>query len=345
MEKSSSKGGSENSGHDIIVIGGSSGSIEALRSLLPKIPADIPAALLVVVHTSETGPYLLPKLLRRDTALQLASVEDKQPLSHGKIYIARPNLHLLLEDNQIRVVFGPKENRLRPAIDPLFRSAAWVHRSHVTGVLLSGGLDDGVGGLWDIRCCGGATIVQDPESAVFPELPRNALNAMSVDYVATPEKIADILQELANNGAEKEKSLSAEQDRIALENTVEIEAVDHAEKLQQIGELSGFTCPGCGGPLWKLRTSAVDRYRCRVGHGYSSASLFQACWDASERHLYGALQLLEENAQVGNQIIRKAEKDLRLASPEIVDQVRRLEKEADTLRDLLYERTLPQNSP
>ena len=345
MEDSSSKAGSENGGHDIIVIGGSSGSIEALRTLIPKIPADIPAVLLVVVHTSETSPYMLPKLLRRDTALQFAAVEDKQPLSHGKIYIARPNLHLLLEDSQIRVVFGPKENRLRPAIDPLFRSAAWAHHSRVTGVLLSGGLDDGVGGLWDIRCCGGATIVQDPNSAVFPELPRNALNEMSVDYVASPEKIAEILNELAINGAGKGNSLPAEQDRIQLENTVETEAVDHAEKLQKIGELSGYTCPGCGGPLWKLRTGAVDRYRCRVGHGYSSASLFQACWETSERHLYGALQLLEENAQVGNQIIRKAEQDQRLASPELVEQVRSLEKEADILRDLLYGRTQGRNSP
>jgi two-component system, chemotaxis family, protein-glutamate methylesterase/glutaminase len=340
MDDSTFKAGSENRGQDIIVIGGSSGSIEALRRFLPKIPADIPAVLFVVIHTSETGPYLLPKLLRRETALEFATVEDKQPISYGKIYLARPNLHLLLEDDHIRVVFGPKENRLRPAIDPLFRSAAWAHRSRVAGVLLSGGLDDGVGGLWDIHCCGGVTVVQEPNSAVFPELPRNALNAMPADYVAGPEKIAEILQELASKPIEEGKHFTTEQDRIQLENTVETEAVDHADKLQRIGELSGYTCPGCGGPLWKLRTTGgVDRYRCRVGHGYSSASLFQACWEASERHLYGALQLLEENARVGNQIIRKAEKDQRLATAELAEQVRRLEKEADILRDLLYGRT------
>jgi two-component system, chemotaxis family, protein-glutamate methylesterase/glutaminase len=345
MEKSSPNGHPEKRGHDTIVIGGSSGSIEALRLLLARIPADIPATLLVVIHTSETGPYLLPKLLRRDTTLEFGTVEDKSPLSYGRIYVARPNLHLLLENEHIRVVFGPKENRLRPAIDPLFRSAAWAHQARVTGVLLSGGLDDGVAGLWDIRCCGGTTIVQDPNSAVFPELPHNALSAMSVDYVAAPEKIAEILQELTDKATSKGKSSPAEQNRIELENQVETEAVDHAEKLQQIGELSGYTCPGCGGPLWKLRTGAVDRYRCRVGHGYSSASLFQACWETSERHLYGALQLLEENAQVGNQTIRKAEKDQRLALPELVEQVHRLESEADILRDLLYQRTQGRNSP
>ena len=310
-----------------------------LRSLLPKIPADIQATFLVVVHTSQTGPYLLPKLLQRQTDLDFASVEDKKPISYGKIYVARPNLHLLLEDEHIRVVFGPKENGLRPAIDPLFRSAAAVHQSRVIGILLSGGLDDGVAGLWDIHCCGGTTIVQDPNSAAFPDLPRNALNAVKADYVAPPEKIAEILRGLVNSAAGETRNLEDEQDRIGLENAIETEPEDRATKLQQMGKLSGYTCPGCGGPLWKLRTGTVDRYRCRVGHGYSSASLFEACWETSERQLYGALQILEENVQVGNQIIRKAEKDLRLASPEIIDQVRRLEKEADTLRDLLYERT------
>ena len=277
--------------------------------------------------------------MRRDTPLEVATVEDKTSITYGRIYIARPNLHLLLEDEHIRVVFGPKENRHRPAIDSLFRSAAFAHLSHVTGVLLSGGLDDGVAGLWDIHCCGGVTMVQDPDSAVYPELPQNALNAMAVDYVAPPEKIAQILQDLAGAPAAKAEIPLKERERIRLENSIEKEPIDHSEKLQRIGELSGYACPDCGGPLWKLPSQAIDRYRCRVGHSYSSSSLFQACWEMSERKLYSALQLLEENAQVGNQIIKGAEHDHRLASPELIDQVRRLEKEADLLRSLLYERT------
>jgi len=339
MENSSPEGGSEKRGRDIIVIGGSLGSIEALRLLLSKIPEDIPAAFLVVVHTSETGPYLLPELLRRDTPLEVATVEDKTSVTYGQIYIARPNLHLLLEDEHIRVVFGPKENRHRPAIDSLFRSAAFARSSRVTGVLLSGGLDDGVAGLWDIHCCGGVTIVQDPDSAVYPELLHNALNAMAVDYVAPPEKIAQILKDLAGTPAAKAEIPPKERERIRLENSIEKEPIDHSEKLQRIGELSGYACPGCGGPLWKVCSQGIDRYRCRVGHSYSSSSLFQACWETSERELYSALQLLEENAQVGNQMIRKAEETSHLASPELVEQVRRLEKEADILRDLLYART------
>jgi two-component system, chemotaxis family, protein-glutamate methylesterase/glutaminase len=340
MEHSATNAAPGKQGHDVVVIGGSSGSFEALRSLLAKVPGDVPAALFVVIHTTETGPYLLPKILQKDTALKFATVEDKKPISHGQVYVARPNLHLLLEDAHIRVVFGPKENRLRPAIDPLFRSAAWAYRSRVTGILLSGGLDDGVAGLWDIQCCGGATIVQEPGSASSPELLRNALNTMKVDYVASPEQIAEIINRLATTPADQPEKVT-EQERIRLENSIETEAVDHAERLQEIGELAGFTCPGCGGPLWELPMRTIDRYRCRVGHGYSSASLFQACWEASESKLYSALQLLEENAQVGNDIIRKAEKANRLASPELVDQVRRLKTEADILRDLLYRRNSP----
>ena len=341
MERSSFNATPDTPGHDIIVIGGSSGGFEALRALLAKLPSDLPAAIFVVIHTAETGPYFLPKLLQRHTALKLATVEDKRPISLGRVYVARPNLHLLLEDAHIRVVLGPKENRLRPAIDPLFRSAAWAYRSRVTGILLSGGLDDGVAGLWDIRCCGGATIVQEPDSASSPGLLYNALSAMKVDSVAPPEQIAEIVVRLADTPPDQPEGVT-EQDRIRLENSIDIEPIDHAEQLQRIGELAGFTCPGCGGPLWKLPAGAIDRYRCRVGHGYSGASLFQACWDASERKLYSALQLLEENAQIGNQAIRKAEQTDRLASPELVDQVRRLEKEADILRDLLYRRNSPE---
>jgi two-component system, chemotaxis family, protein-glutamate methylesterase/glutaminase len=339
MDRNSPSASADHEGRDVVVIGGSSGSIESFRSLIGKIPGDIPAALLVVIHTSATGPYLLPSLLQKDTELQFAAVEDKAPVSYGKIYLARPNLNLLLEDNHIRVVFGPKENRMRPAIDALFRSAAWARRNRVTGILLSGGLDDGVAGLWDIRCCGGATMVQDPGSAAFPELIHNALNAMPIDYVARPEQMSEIIEKLANNRPDATRQIPDEQERIELENEIEIEADDHTAKLEQIGKISGYTCPGCGGPLWNLPNGAVDRYRCRVGHAYSVKSLFQACWEASERNLYGALQLLEENARVGNQIIRKTEKTNKVSLPELVDQVRQLEKEADILRNLLYDRT------
>jgi two-component system, chemotaxis family, protein-glutamate methylesterase/glutaminase len=330
---------SERRGHDIIVIGGSAGGIPPLRSLLSKIPADLPAAFFVVIHTAESGRYMLPEVLQRDTALKVLSVEDKMPILYGQVYIARPNLHLLIEDEHIRVVFGPKENRTRPAIDPLFRSAASVHRSRVAGILLSGGLDDGVAGLWDIHCCGGATIVQDPHSASSPELIQYALAAMRVDHVAPPDRISRILHDLAHNASPEQRANALlEQDRIRVENNSETNPVDHAEELGKVGILSSYTCPGCGGPLWKLPTGRVDRYRCRVGHAYSSCSLFQACWETSEKSLYGALQMLEENSRIGRQLIEKGDTATNGRSQQLIEEVERLEKEAGILRDLLYER-------
>jgi two-component system, chemotaxis family, protein-glutamate methylesterase/glutaminase len=338
MQKHLFSAESERRGCDIIVIGGSSGGIPPLRSLLSKIPAHFPAAFFVVIHTTESGRYMLPQVVQRDTALEVLSVEDKMPIHYGQVYIARPNLHLLIEDEHIRVVFGPKENRTRPAIDPLFRSAASVHRSQVAGILLSGGLDDGVAGLWDIHCCGGVTIVQDPDSASSPELILYALAAMKVDHVAHPDQMAQILQDLAQNAPPVEKrNALLEQDRIRVENNSETNAVDHANELGKVGTLSSYTCPGCGGPLWKLPTGTVDRYRCRVGHAYSSRSLFQACWETSERSLYGALQMLEENSRIGRQLIEKEDATTDGGS-QLIEEVERLEKEAGILRNLLYER-------
>lgn len=267
-------------GHDIIVIGGSSGSIEALLEILPLIPANIPAAIFVVVHTSPNSPYLLPEVFRREAEVDVTNVEDNMPVTYGRVYVARPDLHLLIEREHIRVVFGAKENRYRPAIDPLFRSAARAHGPHVIGVLLSGALDDGVAGLWDIQCSGGLTVVQDPNSARSPELIQNALNAMDIDHVAKPVELARLLSHLSCAEPKAIIADGANRRRIELENSLETESGDHAKVLDQVGELSALTCPGCGGPLWKISDKAVERYRCRVGHAYSRAGLFQSCWES-----------------------------------------------------------------
>lgn len=324
--------------HDIIVIGGSSGSIEALLEILPLIPADIPAAIFVVVHTSPDSPYRLPEVFRREVQLDVTNVEDKMPIVYGRIYVARPDLHLLMERDYIRVVFGAKENRYRPAIDPLFRSAARAHGPHVVGVLLSGALDDGVAGLWDIHCCGGVTVVQDPNSACSSELIQNALDAMDIDHVAEPVKLARLLSQLTRTEPKAIVVDDANLRRIELETGLDSESRDHARVLDQVGQLSGLTCPGCGGPLWKIKNKAVERYRCRVGHAYSRAGLFQSCWESSERKLYSALQMLEENAQLGRRVLESSAKAGHLLAAGLREQVALLEEEADTIRNLLVKR-------
>jgi two-component system, chemotaxis family, protein-glutamate methylesterase/glutaminase len=320
---------SDRTGHDIIVLGGSLGSIEAVRIVLSELPADLPAAVFVVIHTSATGPYLLPDVLQRDTRLRVVMVENNLPIVYGRVYAARPDLHLLVESSRIRVVFGPKENCVRPAIDPLYRSAAWTHGPHVIAALMSGVLADGVAGLWDVHCCGGITMVQDPASARFPEMIQNALAAMVVDQIDAPEALVKHLVRLVTTPPAKPTRL--EQERIGIEHLLSTGPGDSAGVLSKIGELSANPCPICGGPLWRLPNQAVEHYRCQVGHAYSRTGLFGGCWEASERTLYSALRMLEENARIGRRML-KTRVEAQPNGDTLREQVDRLEEEADTLR-------------
>src|SRR5262245_48658533 len=169
-------------GHDIITIGASAGGVETLSRLVATLPADLPASLFVVLHIDPEAPSVLGGILSAAGKLPAVEATDGAPIEHGKIYVGTANCHLLVEPDRVRVVHGPKENRHRPAIDPLFRSAAWAFGRRVVGVVLTGMLDDGSAGLWAIKSCGGVTVVQDPAEAYFPDMPANALVHLKVDY-------------------------------------------------------------------------------------------------------------------------------------------------------------------
>jgi two-component system, chemotaxis family, protein-glutamate methylesterase/glutaminase len=187
-----------------------------------------------------------------------------------------------------------------------------------------------------VHCCGGVIMVQDPASARFPEMIQNAMAAMQVDHIAAPEALAKHLVRLATTPPAKPTRL--EQERIGIESGLSTEPGDSAGVLSRIGELSAYPCPTCGGPLWKLPNQAVEHYRCRVGHAYSRASLFDGCWEASERTLYAALQMLEENAHIGRRMLEARVEGAQPNGNTLREQVDRLEKEADTLRSLLADR-------
>jgi two-component system chemotaxis response regulator CheB len=182
---------------DIIVIGASAGGIEALKRLVSEIPKDIPASLFVVVHLSHE-PSLLPEILSRAGKLPARHPVDNEPIEPARIYVARPNRHMLIQPGRVRVYMGPKENGHRPSIDFLFRSAAREYGSRVAGVVLSGMRDDGVAGLWAIKSQGGAAIVQDPEEALFPSMPYNALTRIEVDFCTNVSAIGGLIARLAD---------------------------------------------------------------------------------------------------------------------------------------------------
>ena len=266
--------------HDIIVIGASAGGVEALISLVRSLPTDLPATLFVVTHVPAQGMSVLPHLLTRAGPLPAIHAQHGETIQPGYIYVARPDHHLLVQDGVIHVVRGPKENHCRPAIDPLFRSAAASYGSRVSGVILSGTLSDGTAGLLAIKRQGGVAIVQDPDDALFPDMPRHAIQYVRVDYILPVAEIASVLVRLADEPAATVPAArvsTSEEKEIALAEA-DMATIENEEKS---GTPSVFGCPECGGTLWELQEENLLRFRCRIGHAYSSDSLL--CANRSSR--------------------------------------------------------------
>src|SRR5262245_49705844 len=241
-------------GRDIVVIGASAGGLQAVQALLHELPGDLRACLLVVIHTSPSAVGVMPDLLSRAGTLPVVYARDGAPIEHGKMMVAPPDHHLLVEDSHVRLIRGPRENGFRPAIDPLFRTAAWAYGPRVVGVLLSGALDDGTEGLLAIQQAGGRTLVQDPAEATFPAMPLSAMRHVEVDHVATVREIAKQLVQLSENGS------------VAVEPAVPPEPKGESEDMERLEHGSGppaaFTCPDCGGALADISHEGVIRFQC-----------------------------------------------------------------------------------
>lgn len=296
-------------GHDIVVIGASSGGVEALIELVGGLPEDLPAAVLVVVHLSEESSSALPKILDRSGPLEAVSPEDGGRLKRGHIYVAPPGFHMLVEEGRVRVARGPKENRHRPAVDPLFRSAALVYGPRVVGVVLTGARDDGTAGLLAIKRRGGVAVVQDPEDALFAGMPQSALEYVEVDHCLPLNGIAPLLARLSREEvpAEEEGAYATVPEDMEFES--KMAGLDPAGAVgsdYQIGEISHYTCPECTGPLYEIRDGELVRYRCRVGHAYTAESVLDDKSEALENALYMALNTLEESASMSRALAARA---------------------------------------
>jgi two-component system chemotaxis response regulator CheB len=181
--------------HDIIAVGASAGGLDALAHLVRGLSPDLRATLLVVLHISEKS--FLPDILSREGPLAATHAHDGERPAPGHIYVAPPRHHLLLEGDHLRLVHGPRENRHRPAIDPLFRSVARSRREQAIGVILSGMLDDGVAGLFAIKARGGLAVVQNPADAAAPSMPRAALRYVDPDYCMPARDLGPLLSLLS----------------------------------------------------------------------------------------------------------------------------------------------------
>jgi two-component system chemotaxis response regulator CheB len=293
-----------------VVIGGSAGALAPLRKIVSTLPRDFPAPVLVVLHLSPDFPSALPELLSRSGPLPARHAQHGERLLPGRIYVAPPDHHLLVGQEHLRLSRGPKENRSRPSIDVLFRSAAYTHRAGVIGVLLSGLLDDGTSGLWTIKRLGGRAIVQHPEDAEYEAMPLSAVQAVQVDHVVPMPHIGPTLQHLlqeASHPGEEESMNDDEWRQLQLE--VGIASDDNAFEagLLNQGSPSVFTCPECHGVLIRLKEGNGLRFRCHTGHAYTAASLQSELRTSVEASLWNALRTLEENVMLLEHLVKHHE--------------------------------------
>lgn len=280
---------------DIVVIGASTGGIETLKLLVSALPPDLPSSLFIVLHTGPASPNILDLILSRAGSLPAKNARDWDEVKPGHIYVAPSDHHLVLDPaGYVRLTRGPRENRFRPAVDVLFRSAAHAYGRRVVGVVLSGWLDDGTAGLWAIKERGGTTIVQDPREAVAAEMPANALAHVEVDYCQPVAAIARTLVQLSATRVVEEKGDVTMPNLMDTEVKIANEVNALETDLTDLALPSIFACPECHGVLLSIKEGSNLRFRCHTGHAYSLETLLAEFTDQNEETLWGAIRSLEE---------------------------------------------------
>lgn len=286
----------------IVVVGASAGGVEALQRFVAALPAALAVPIVVVLHVSPTGVSVLPQILSRAGRLPARHASDGERLEPGHVYVAPPDHHVRLQDGHIRLVRGPRENGHRPAVDPLFRTAAASFGPGSAGVILSGALDDGTIGLAAIKQAGGTTLVQDPEEALYPSMPRSAIERVGVDHVAPIAELARLVVERVTpepgrvDGVEQREGEAVER-----QQEHDIEPVGNP-----VGQVAAFTCPECNGTLWEVPEGRLVTLRCRVGHAYTEEAYEANKSEALEAALWTALQTLEEKADFARRLAARA---------------------------------------
>jgi two-component system chemotaxis response regulator CheB len=285
-------------GRNIIVIGTSSGGLEALDKLISQLPTDLPASIFIVQHmaSENTGAALLQRL-GRHKAFGCKLAKDGEFFKPGRIYIAPPDSHLLVKKTKVMVTKGARENRSRPGIDPLFRSAAVTHASRVIGVILTGMLDDGTAGLIAIQKCGGITVVQDPKDAAYSGMPQSALHNLKVDYCLPISGMGRLLETLTRERPDKNKPIPKD---IRTEAQIAERVLSDVMEVNSLGRQVPYNCPNCGGVLWEMDSPEVPRYRCHTGHSFTLPALLESQSEKIEETLWISLRMFEERKNLQN---------------------------------------------
>ena len=316
---------------DIVVMGASAGGLEPLQRILGDLPGDLQASIFVVLHMGATSR--LVEILDRTAALSVMPAESGQKIEPGRIYIAVPDRHLLVHDRHILLRRGPRENLARPAIDPLFRSAACTFGARVIGVVLSGSLNDGTAGLRAIKRCGGLAVVQQPSDAVVPEMPLSALAYAGIDHVTPAGALGGLLARLAREPAGETPPVPLE---IRLEAAIAAQELVGMETDNKLGRPSGFTCPECHGALWEVDDGSPLRYRCHVGHALTADAVLHAQAVQVEEMLWSLMRTHQERAALARRMAeQKRTSNHEALAKHLLQRADGYEEDAEVVRRLL----------
>jgi two-component system chemotaxis response regulator CheB len=305
---------------DRIVIGASAGGLSALQQLVAQLPADLPAAIFITLHMPEQGGIFLPDVLNRAGPLRAEVAKDNAVIQDGRIYVAPVDHHLLLMPDGLRISHGPREGLQRPSINVMFRSAAAAFGDRVAGVVLTGMLDDGAAGLWEIQQKGGVTVVQDPEEAAYRSMPESAIRGLNVQYILRLDEIAHLMTRLG---------MGERRDSNTPQNTYPADAALPGPALTR------QACPECGGVMTVEQLGTIKEYICHVGHRLGIQSMISAKTDVVERTMWKALSQSEE-------LIELLEQAQENASPpeDLRSEIARRRRDMEGIRRLLQRNDL-----
>jgi two-component system, chemotaxis family, protein-glutamate methylesterase/glutaminase len=329
---------------NIIVIGTSAGGLEALDTLVAQLPPDLVVSIFIVQHmpAEMTGEALLVRL-RRHKAFQCKIAAHAETFRPGWIYIAPPDYHLLIKKKTLLVTKGARENRSRPGIDPLFRSAAVAHGARVIGVVLTGMLDDGTAGLMAIKKCGGVAVVQDPADAAYSSMPRSALTNVEVDHCVPLSQMGGLLARL---NRETVPAMAGRPRDVQIEAEIAERVLSDVGEVNHLGRQVPYNCPNCGGVLWQMDTPEVRRFRCHTGHSFSVPSLLASQSEKIEETLWMALRMFEERKNLLNSSQTKSATERAKESEVHIDRLKSMllqpQNWEGTLDDLVTETGEPE---
>jgi two-component system chemotaxis response regulator CheB len=327
----------------IVVAGTSAGGLPTLKQLVKSLSTDANVAYIIVMHLSSNPvSNVLFEGLQKETTLAVRVAEEGMPIERNHIYIAQHNVHLIVKKGFLKLGHGPRENRWRPSIDALFRSAAVAYNAHTIGIILTGLLDDGVNGLKAIQRCGGTTIIQDPDEATFPDMPMNVLERMDVDHKARIAAMNDIIQQVI----QQDIVSVTPPENLQLEAQISEKAIIGTDVITRLGPQTTLACPDCGGSLWEIKDDNVTHYRCHIGHAYSEQDLLIKQSASLETALWIAVRITEEKRNLLAKLGDKAtSRGFLKSAAGYKESEHELGQTVDVLKQLLYQLEKSESDP